>query len=810
MVPMRTRARILLAVVGTLAVGSAACANTHDNPPLEFPPNAAPSRIVDAQGRLITTLAEENRQNVGLEQVAVVAQQAIVAIEDARFWSHNGVDPRAIGRAAQVNAQADEITEGASTITQQYVKNAYLDNDRTISRKIEEATLALALERAYNKEVILEQYLNTIYFGSGAYGIEAAAQGFFGVHASELQLDQAALLAGMIQSPGRFDPRKNPETATQRRDLVLERMEEEGYITPEQLEFARALPLTVTEAPPSPEAVRYPAAHFVEEVKRWLLVDSDALGDNQAERYDNLLRGGLTITTTLDLDLQAKAEQAIRDVLPGQGSDAKMPDAGLASIEPSTGFVKAMVGGYDFFGSHSYAKWNLATSGRQTGSAFKPIVLATAISEGVPPDKRFDAPSSAVFQTSAGPWKVKGGGIGSGTMAECTIVSSNTCYANIILDEAVGPERAVETARKLGITHTELGAWPSAVLGTNDATVLDMASAYATFSNTGVNVPPSMVTKIERADGTVLYEHEHSQSKAIEPEVARQVNDILPLVIAAPNGTGNDANIGRPAGGKTGSSQNNVDGWFCGYTPQLATAVWVGFAEPRVDSDGKKHPVPMRSPNTRITVFGGTYPARIWAAFMSAAHEGQEALPLNEPVPPPTTTTAPPADPAILTPVTQPAVVTAPDVLNKTRAEATSALQKAGLSARFVEVPAGDLAPGRVVAQSPPPGKKAPAGTTAWIEITAGSPASGTTVPDLRGYGAGQAREEMEALGFTVEDAVVAPPASLLRPDGEPYEGGQVWRTTPAAGEVSVDGRILLEWTPQSASPVTSTTKPSD
>jgi penicillin-binding protein 1A len=809
---MRRGFRSWLATLVVLAGVAAGCANTHDRPPLQFPPTAAPSRIVDSQGRLITTLAEENRQSVPLSQVAVVAQQAIVAIEDARFWSHSGVDPRAIGRAAKANAAADEISEGGSTITQQYVKNAYLDNERTISRKVEEATLALALERAYSKDLILEQYLNTIYFGGGAYGVEAASLAFFAVPAAQLQLHQAALLAGIVQAPGRYDPRKHPEEAKLRRDLVLDRMEGQGYITPEQQLATSALPLGVTEAPPAPEAVRYPAAHFVEEVKHWLLVESDALGDNQAQRYDNLLRGGLTITTTVDLDLQAKAEEAMRQVLPGQGSDSKMPDAALTSVEPATGFVRAMVGGYDFFGTHPYAKLNLSTgAGRQTGSAFKPIVLATALANGVPLDKRFDAPGSATFSTSAGPWNVKGGGIGTGTLAECTIVSSNTCYANIILDDAVGPQKAVEMAQRLGITHTELGAWPSAVLGSNNATVLDMASAYSTFANGGVHVPPVYVTKIERADGTVLYEHRHTQAKALEPEVARQVNDILPLVISAPNGTGNDANIGRVAGGKTGSSQNNVDGWFCGYTPQLATAVWVGFSQPRVGRDGVARPVSMTSPNTRITVFGGTYPARIWAAFMSRALEGVEALPLNPPVPPPTTTTVPPADPEILTQVTQPGLSGVPDVLEMTRDDATAALRRAGFGAEPVEIEAtGEEPPGRVVAQSPAPGAESRSGTVVWLEVTAGSPASTTPVPDLRGYGAGQAREELEALGFTVEEAIVAPPAGTLRPDGEAYQGGQVWRTRPGARELAPDGKVLIEWTPQSASPSTTTTRPTD
>jgi len=803
-------ARLAAALLGvTLLAG--ACANTHATTPIQFPPNAAPSRILDAKGRLITTIAEENRQSVSIRDIPVIMQQAIVAAEDSRFWSHRGVDPRGILRAAKANADAKAIAEGGSTITQQYVKNALLDNKRTFGRKIEEATTALALERAYSKEVILEQYLNTIYFGGGAYGVEAAAQTFFGVHAAQLSLPQAATLAGLVNAPGLFDPRANPVNAQTRRNLVLERMEKQGYITAEQRLAAASAPLGVADAPPAQETQHYPAPHFVEEVKHWLLTESDALGDNQAERYNNLLRGGLTITTTIDLDLQAKAEASIADVLPGQGQDPKTPDAALTSIEPETGFVRAMVGGYDFWGTHSYAKTNLSVgAGRSTGSAFKPVVLATALTNGVSLDKVFPAPDAATFNLpGGGTWSVKGGEIGSGTMTQCTIVSSNTCFANIILDPAVGPQRAVEMAQKLGITHTQLQANYAAVLGTNNVTVQDMASVFATFANGGVHVPAVYVTKVERADGTVLYDQSHTQTKVLEPEVARRINDILPQVITDPSGTGNKANINRPAGGKTGSAEANTDAWFCGYTPQLATAVWVGFAEPRAGRDGVRRLVSMSGSNTRITVFGGTYPAQIWAKYMSSALEGVPATPLYDPAPPPTTTTAPPGDPAVLAPVTTLKKATVPDVLNKTGEQARATLEKAGFAVKRKEVDAGpDAAPGRVVAQSPPSGQAAEGGSTVWVEVTAGSPASRTPVPDLRGYGTGQATDTLTSQGFTVTNEVTAPPAGTLRPDGKAYEGGQVWRTTPAAGELAADGAVRLSSAPQAPAPSTSVPTP--
>ncbi len=593
--------------------------------PLELPVNAEPSAIYAADGTLITTLREENRVTVPLEQIPRSLQDAVVAIEDARFWQHNGVDPRAIARAASTNAEAGEVAEGGSTITQQYVKTALLSPEQTLSRKLEEATTALALERNYSKQLILELYLNTIYLGSGAYGVAAAAQEYFGVPVEDLTLEQSALLAGVIQSPSRNDPRSNPDAAVARRNLVLSRMEEQGLITPAQAQWSTAVPLQLAEQPPRPEQLPYAAPHFVDEVKNWLLRGSDVLGETTAERREMLLRGGLTIETTIDLALQGKAEQAIAGVLAGQGVDPRTPDAALVSIQPTTGYVKAMVGGHDYFGSHSYRQTNLAVgTGRSTGSAFKPIVMATALEAGVSPGKVFDSPASGSFKIPGGTWRVKGGGgIGAGTMAQCTVVSSNTCYANIMLDDQVGPERTVEMSKKLGVTKTEVTPDPAAVLGANNVTVQDMAAVYSTFSNDGMRVPPVLVTKITGPDGSVIFQHEHSQTRSISSETVAQITPALEGVITS--GTGTSAGIGRPAAGKTGSAQQNTDAWFCGFTQELSTAVWVGFAEPRDTGSGKRQLVSMSRPNTRITVYGGTYPAQIWSRFMRTALEGSPA-----------------------------------------------------------------------------------------------------------------------------------------------------------------------------------------
>jgi len=703
-----------------IAIVAAGCSSAREAPPLLLPVNAEPSAIYDANGTLITTLREENRSSVSLEQIPRVLQDAVIAIEDARFWEHNGVDPRAVARAASSNAAAGEVSQGGSTITQQYVKTALLTPEQTLGRKLEEASIALALERNYSKELILELYLNTIYLGNGAYGVEAASQSYFGVPVEQLRVDQAALLAGIIQAPSRHDPRTDPDGATKRRNLVLERMHAQRLITETQRDSALAAPLELAPPQPLPEQVPYAAPHFVDAVKDWLLNESNALGETPGARREMLLRGGLQITTTIDLNLQARAEQSIAEILPGQGTDSRTPDASLVSVEPTTGFVRAMVGGYDYFGTHSYRQTNLAKgTGRQTGSAFKPIVMATALSAGVSPSKVFDSPSNARFNIPGGVWNVKGGGgIGGGTMKDCAIVSSNTCYANIIQDSAVGPDRTLDMATRLGVVSTELDATPAMVLGPNNTTVEDMADVYATFANDGVRVPPTYVTKITGPDGSVIYQHEHTQTKAVEPEVSRQVAVALQGVIAG--GTGTSADIGRAAGGKTGSAQNNTDAWFCGYTPQLSTAVWVGFAEPRTNSAGQRSLVSMTPPNTRITVFGGTYPARIWSTFMRAALVDTPELPLvdpaTEPIP---TTTVPAPNPALNSPVSPTAYVEMPDVSNISVSTATDRLRRAGLDPTTVTVASGTETPGIVIGQSPGPGAKVPAGSTVWVESIA-------------------------------------------------------------------------------------------
>ncbi|MFZ6002691.1 MAG: penicillin-binding protein [Actinomycetota bacterium] len=672
----------------------------------EVPVESESSTLYAADGTLVHTFhAEENRKVVALEDIPPHVRDAVIAVEDERFYRHNGVDVRAVLRALRANTEAGSIEEGGSTITQQYVKKVLLqDESQTISRKIEEASMAVQLERRYSKDRILELYLNAIYFGNGAYGIDAAGRQYFGKSVADLTLAEGALLAGLIQRPGDTDPYDEPEIAMARRDLVLERMRENRFAPDAAVDAALAEPLTLASAT-TPAAEQYAAPYFVEEVKQWIL-DDPRFGRTAQQRQDLLFGGGLRISTTLDLAAQAQAEQAVAAILP----DPAGPAASLVAIEPATGYVRAMVGGRDFFGSGESAKLNLATQGpRQAGSSFKPMVLAAALMQGIDPQTTLSAPACIDIPLPHNqlwqPCNYGGGGGGTVSIVEGTVRSYNTLYAQLIL--RVGSEEAMAAATSFGI-RSPLRTNPAAVLGTNEVTALDMASAYATFANRGIRVAPVVVTRITRADGTVLFQHEHTQEKVLDADIADTLTSILEQVIT--RGTGTKAQIGRPAAGKTGTAQEWRDAWFAGYTPDLATAVWVGFPKAQIS---------MEPPVTPIRVTGGSYPAEIWQRFMSGA---LAALPPAAFHPPPTTTTTTTttAPPGATT--TVPPLRAVPDVVGMQVEEATEVLEKAGFVVERIPAEDGSKPPGRVMAQSPVGGTRARAGSTVRIEV-AGDPA---------------------------------------------------------------------------------------
>lgn len=677
----------------------------------ELPVTAQSSTILAGDGTPIVTLhAEENRANVTLAEIPDHLEQAVVAIEDERFWLHHGVDLRAILRAVRVNAEEGGVAQGGSTITQQLVKTLLLNSRQTLDRKIQEAALAWQLEDRYTKERILELYLNTIYYGNGAYGVAAAANEYFGKPVDQLTVAEGALLAGVIQAPGDYDPRRNPDAAVGRRNVVLAEMAEQEYLDEAGQAAATAEPLTLVDAVPAVEE-RYPAGHFVEEVKQWIL-DDERFGETALERRQLLFAGGIQVHTTIDLGLQAAAEAAVAEVLPDAASD---PEAAVVTIEPATGHVLAMVGGRDFFGTHETAKFNLAMGrGRHTGSSFKPLVLAAALEDGMSLGEVFPAPSQ-IHLTYGNPprsWDPENyEGSGPGTpvnLVEATVRSYNTVYAQLILD--IGVEEALDVAASMGIT-TPLDIEPAAVLGANDVQPLEMASAYATLANRGVRVDPVFVTRVVRNDGTILYEAEHNQERVLEADVADQVTSVLEQVIS--RGTGTAARLGRPAAGKTGTAQEWRNAWFCGYVPQLSTAVWIGYA-------GAEQ-LAMVPPRTSIRVTGGSYPAEIWQRYMTAATDGLEPLDFATPPPIPSTgsatTTIPGTDPTL--PIIGEGQIV-PSVVGFALDEARTTLRSLGFTVTVASHNDPSVRPGTVLAQAPPAGIRVTVGTAVTIVVASG------------------------------------------------------------------------------------------
>jgi penicillin-binding protein 1A len=601
--PTDARGRMLLSAV-VLALASTACSTLLGPlPEKESRPLPLRSQIRTSDGTLLATLFEENRIQVASSEIPKVVKDAVVAVEDARFWEHSGIDAKAIARAAIANWSRGATVQGGSTITQQLAKLMYFpDAQRTLKRKVAEARVAMRLEREHPKEEILTMYLNRAYFGAGAYGIAAAAETFFRTKPANLTIAQSALLAGVIHAPETLNPFDDPQAALTRRTYVLQRMRQEGLITKADEIAASKQPVGLTKRKPPLGTLRDP--YVVEYVKQQVLADP-AFGATEAERAHALFDGGLQITTTIDRRLQQAAEDAFAKALP-YDSD---PEAALVAIDPHTGAVKALVGGRNF----AKAQYNLASQGhRQAGSAFKPFVLAAALEQGIRPDKRYGS-SPTTLRYGPGnslSWKVNNfDGVGHGVISlrQGMIGSVNGVYARLVLD--VGPSNVVDAAHRLGI-RSKLDAIPSIALGglRLGVTPLEMASAYSTFANMGVHMPAHGVARALGPDGkTVFDERKLKGTQAIDPGVAYTINDVLQDVVR--KGTGRRAQIGRPLAGKTGTSEEFHDAWFVGYTPDLVTAVWVGY---------RRGQISMR--NVRgVSVVGGSFPSQMFRSFMSFA-----------------------------------------------------------------------------------------------------------------------------------------------------------------------------------------------
>src|SRR5262245_17641217 len=576
--------------------------------------------VFDASDRLAFTIFKEQRIDVPLDRISANLVHAILDIEDQRFYNHRGFDLVRIGSAAIANVRHRRAAQGGSTITQQLARQSFLRPDKTFHRKIQELILAARIEHLYSKNDILELYLNKVYFGDGLYGVEAASRGYFGRHAAELTIDEAALLAGLVKSPSAYAPTVNPERATARRNVVLQTMLDAGHIDRAAYKAAHAKKVALHDLLREPEAH---GQYFKEQVRRELI---DRFG------WQVVYQGGLRVYTTLDMSMQIAAEAAVAEQLKalhakrsalaarranatlaadkttpgpvataGTSPDADPLQAALVAMEPESGHVRAMVGGRDF----SASNFNRAVQAkRQPGSAFKPFVYAAALESGYSPASIIDRLDDPISIGSAS-WTPEDEHSEGSEMTMRTALRTSSNRAAVRMLQEIGIDRAVQEARALGIG--DVPGVPSLALGSGEVTLQSMTAAYGAFANHGVVPKPVLIRRVEDRDGVLLYQSEEAPARAISDTTAFLMSTMLADVINAGTGARVRAMGFRlPAAGKTGTTNDYNDAWFIGYTPSLVTGVWVGFDQPRT--------ILPRG-------FAADVAVPMWASFMKVATE---------------------------------------------------------------------------------------------------------------------------------------------------------------------------------------------
>jgi penicillin-binding protein 1A len=547
---------------------------------LEVPKRPPSIQITGLDGRVLTTRGDSG-VSIALKDLPPYVPQAFIAIEDRRFYSHHGVDPMGIGRALLANVMRRGVSQGGSTITQQLAKNLFLTQERTLGRKVQELVLALWLERKFTKAEILDLYLNRVYFGAGAYGVEAAAERYFGKSARQLSVAEAAMLAGLVKSPSRLAPSRNPDGAERRAAVVIAAMTEMSFITPARAKIALAQPARALKQANNSGAVNY--------IADWIM---DVLDDLVGRVEEDIV-----VATSIDPTLQASAESALLDELARKGEKFNVSQGALVAMS-TDGAVRAMVGGRNY----AESQFNRAVAAkRQPGSAFKPFVYLTAIERGLTPDTvREDKPI-----TLKG-WKPENYTheyFGPVTLTQALAMSLNTVSVRLTLE--FGPTAVVRTAHRLGIA-SKLEANPSIALGTSEVSLIELVSSIAPFANSGMAVTPHVVDEVFSKQGKLLYRRTPQPlGQVVEPRYVAMMNTMMQETLTI--GTGRKAELpGWQAAGKTGTSQDFRDAWFVGYTSHLVTGVWLGNDD--------------NSPTKKAT--GGGLPAEIWARFMKSAHRG--------------------------------------------------------------------------------------------------------------------------------------------------------------------------------------------
>jgi penicillin-binding protein 1A len=549
----------------------------------ERPPNV---KILAVNGDNIANRGTTGGEALSLENMSPYIPQAVIAIEDRRFYSHFGVDPLGLARAMLTNVTTGRMVQGGSTLTQQLAKNLFLSPERTLERKVQEVLLAFWLEQKYSKDQILAMYLNRVFFGSNAYGVEAASRRYFNKSARDVNLGEAALLAGLLKAPSRLSPARDPKAAEERAQVVLGAMREEGFVTDSEIKTA------MSQTPTKAKSYWSGAEHYVADMVM------DQLPGMIGEVKEDLI-----VDTTIDLNLEKKAEEAISATLDADGKKLDASQAALVSID-GTGAIRALVGGKDYaesqFDRASKAK-------RQPGSAFKPFVYAAALEIGrTPMSIRNDGPVRIGNWTPENYDQKYRGEV---TLADALANSLNTIAAQLVME--VGPQNVVKVAHRLGI-DSQMQANASIALGTSEVSLVELTSAYAPFMNGGFKATPHVIRRISKADGTVLYENTYDNPpRVLDPAIVSEMNQMMVRVLT--NGTGKKAQLkGWEAAGKTGTTQSFRDALFVGYTSNLTTGVWFG------NDDGK----------SMKKVTGGGLPAKAWHDFMVTAHEGLSPSPL--------------------------------------------------------------------------------------------------------------------------------------------------------------------------------------
>lgn len=710
-------ALVLLPLFGALGMGANALNHRLDEAGADFarvphPPQR--STIYAKDGSVLQTIyLDENREIVHFDQIAPIARASVLAIEDDGFYEHGALNVPSVIRALIANLAAGEITQGGSTITQQLVKQAVIgDTAQTFARKFQEAALAIRLEETYPKDEILAMYLNEVYFGNGVYGIGTAARYYFGEPAKKLNLPQSALLAALIRAPGYYDPVVHPDHALSRRNEVLDHLAELGWVSQKKVDKTKQQPIDL--APDVGQTKTKVTPFFVYFLTRSILDvnnnEYDAFGTTYAQRLHTLYQGGLKIYTTLDPAWQQDAQDAV-DASPNISKKGG-PDVSLVSVDATTGAIRAMLSGKDYKRDQLDLAWHGI---RQTGSAFKPFTLVAAFENGIPPGKVYSGQSpfcSPLWISADHCVRNAEGSGGYMDLWTATQNSVNVVFAQLALD--VGPENIVAAAHQMGITSA-LDAVPSITLGVEEVSTLDMASGFSTLANDGIHCKPFAIARVMLPSGKKLFQHRGECEQVIDPDIAHLVTAMLQRVVTS--GTGRAAIIpGRPIAGKTGTGQDYTNVYFAGYTPQIATAVWVGFPQGNIPMDSYYG----------HSVFGGTLAAPIWRAFMVKALAG---IPVEG-------FEAPPA----------PEHGKVPDVVGLKSDEAQTTLVDANFTPIVEKTPSSQPL-NTVIGQTPGGGAKAVLGSAVHIQVSNGQ-LEPVTVPRVVGLKQDEALKALEKAGL--------------------------------------------------------------